>query len=193
MSTKSRPLAILLTLAILFVIIPAEIGFAAQTAAEAPETVVVISADGSPVFLYQEPAATSPLLSEVTSGYPVLLIARDLFFDTDSVAWSQISIDGVIGFVPPSTNLQMTIAAPPPAAESTAVPATIVSKAVFGWMVSPIPCFDQPSLQAALIIAIAPGSNVDLTGEIVGEWQPVLCNGLPGFIMAAAFVAPRSN
>ncbi|MGB3329925.1 MAG: SH3 domain-containing protein, partial [Thermomicrobiales bacterium] len=91
---------------------------------------------------------------------------------------------------PPTTVTATVTTAPspttgsPPTATPTSGPANWGSGIVSNTQGAGVNCRNNPSLSAGVIIVLAEGARVQLTGPASGGWQPVLCGGRQGYVSA---------
>ena len=165
-------------------------------------------AAGEPVLLRTAPGFDAAGVTTVAPGTQVTVIAGPSWA-ADGSSWYQVDAWGQSGYLPgyalaasgsPVVANDNT-AAPPAADPAVAAPAapTEPSLAPAGpYPVAPIGtatitgtngdgavCRAWAGFDATVLGVVPEGATVEMTGDPVGEWQPVNCNGMAGYIHAA--------
>lgn len=145
------------------------------------------------------PGYEATIITDVAPGTPAI-IADAPFAAADGSLWYQVDVGGQFGYLPTYALSAAEVADPAveepvvtdpalveepiveePVAETTAPVATGV--AYIAWTDGDgALCRADAGYESATLATLPEGSTVEVTGDPVGEWQPVFCGGTVGYV-----------
>lgn len=168
----------------------------ADTNLEVGGEAVVAYANGDNVRFREKPDYGGAVLDMVPEGTMVDVFYGPITADDGSI-WYNVGVDGEPGYiladflaVPDGSGGSVPANATVLDAEGSAsadgiAAGTVVSIAVIaGTNGDGVRCRNDASSGAAVITVLPEGTSVELTGDAIGEWQPVNCAGQGGFVHA---------
>jgi uncharacterized protein YraI len=149
---------------------------------------VITAANGDHVRLRETPGPSYPVIGRYPEGTTVGVLDGPFTADEDGSLWYQIAVDGLSGFMAADYLAPADGGEPAsdefPADSSVVVTGTAVIVNTNG---DGIRCRAEPSTGAEILYRYVEGDVVELRGDAVDGWQPVLCAGQAGYV-AAEFV-----
>jgi murein DD-endopeptidase MepM/ murein hydrolase activator NlpD len=145
-----------------------------------------IASGGEAVLLRDQPGYEAAALSELANG-SALDVTGEVVMAADGTAWVPVVAAGQSGYVPagyvgaapsaPPTDAAP--AAPPAAAPDAAAPAPA---GVAATTTSETNLRTAPSMDADVLLVLAPGTPVTVNGELENGFVPVAANGASGWV-----------
>ncbi|HET9658694.1 MAG TPA: SH3 domain-containing protein, partial [Thermomicrobiales bacterium] len=156
----------------------------------APAMVSSATAPFASVKAAPDPAAAE--LVQIDNGIPAEIIAGPLT-GADGLLWYQITVAGLTGYI---AEIDLAWGAPieteAPPVQEQAPPVVTGNGVVISADGSDIGCRVAPAIDAEWLFTYASGSSVDLSGQPVDGWQPVICANLLGYLPAELVYDPAN-
>jgi uncharacterized protein YgiM (DUF1202 family) len=154
---------------------------------------VIADANGDSVRMREDPGPSYPIVGSYPEGTVVEVLDGPFASDDDGSLWYHVAVNRQSGFIiadylAPSDGNEPPVGEPPvdepPADDPPVVTGTAVIANTGG---DRIRCRTVPSTAANIIARFVEGDVVELLGDAVDGWQPVLCDGQVGYV-AAEFI-----
>ncbi|HKG24789.1 MAG TPA: SH3 domain-containing protein, partial [Thermomicrobiales bacterium] len=179
-------LAVLLAMISLAPLSPA--GAGASTDLTIGGWAVITAANGDHVRLRETPGPSYPVLGRYPEGTAVEVLDGPFTADDDGSLWYQVAVDGLSGYM--AADYLAPADGGEPALDEAAADASPVvtgTAVIVNTNGDGIRCRAEPGTSAEILYRYVEGDIVDLRGDAVDGWQPVLCTGQAGYV-ATEFV-----
>lgn len=152
-------------------------------------TARIAYANGDPVRFRTYPGSDAPVITSLSEGTLVSVLEGPVD-DGAGLLWYQISVDGQAGFVAEmflaAGGGELSNPAETDATDDTGstnpAPINGPSGTISGTNGEGARCRVAADAEADIIVVLPEGTVVALNGERAGDWQPVVCEGQPGFV-----------
>ncbi len=151
---------------------------------------VVSSASAPFASIKAAPDPASPELLQIDNGVAAEIVAGPSP-GTDGLLWYQITVAGLSGYIAETDLAWGTPAETDPApVQEQAPPVVTGNGVVISADGSDIGCRIAPANDADWLFTYVSGSSVDLSGQAVDGWQPVICANQLGYLPAQLVYDP---
>jgi uncharacterized protein YgiM (DUF1202 family) len=154
---------------------------------------VIVDAHGDTVRLRSKPGLDGAVVAEFAEGTAVRVLDGPRISD-DGEAWYRVHVAGQTGYMaavfldypgaPEPDPVEEPAVTPEPDTEAPAAPDTeiIGTATIVNSNGDPIRCRAAGNADAEILAQLIDGMTVQLAGQPVDGWQPVICEGLNGWI-----------
>lgn len=155
-------------------------------------TARIANADGDPVMLRSDPGYDATVLAHLAEGTTVDVLDGPVAAG-DGTSWYKVRANGKTGYIVSlflalddgsSSDSQPADSSTSGGSAEAPVAAVTGTGVISGTNNDGVLCRTEPSADAAVIMVIAEGATVELTGDQIDIWQPVNCKGHAGYVHA---------